>query len=482
MLTEGVYTRCPLNDADVLRPSAQATAADTLQLALELSKLAYTMDVAPWLDAGWQDVSFQVDDMLLTDLPTRKGCEQAAQKARNKLDKLDPISQFLGFRRQREALDTCKAVTLSHPLSDGSHAIVVSFTGTTRRLYEWLSNLRIDEKDGFHAGFLQLTRIFEENEEKILFPQIAAQFNLPRLSLGDILNDLRKGGSRYSLIVTGHSQGAALMQIYIYHLLQSGIPAGSLRGIGFASPGVAAQRDIALATDYPVLNIINADDLISRMGGRMHVGMCKVLPSSAEYRKACYGPRTEEPVVQDTLAFLHGLRHTEDAMLAAIALLETLDTLPEQSVEELLGDVLGSLIPDKIAGRLRGYARKSLHAAERRIIALCQSTAGALRTDRLYALRAALLDLYIHHGPKETLRALLHMLIQPHSLAEKNEMSAYQGIVTEYARQLISCIWLCAAEPVWDRAADKTQAPRESLRAYDRFRPLSAQRRKNQGR
>jgi len=92
---EGVNTRC--------------TSPAALHLALELSELASTMDVSPWLDAGWQDFSFQVDDMLLSDLSTRKSCEQAAQKARGKLDKLDPISQFLGFRRQRETLDACKA-------------------------------------------------------------------------------------------------------------------------------------------------------------------------------------------------------------------------------------------------------------------------------------------------------------------------------------------------------------------------------------
>jgi len=462
---EGVNTRC--------------TSPAALHLALELSELAYTMDVSPWLDAGWQDFSFQVDDMLLSDLSTRKSCEQAAQKARGKLDKLDPISQFLGFRRQRETLDACKAIVLSHPLEDGSHAVVLAFTGTTRRIYEWLGNLRIAEKDGFHAGFLQLTRIFEDNAPKILFPHMAAAAALPSLSLADVLNALRQGSKEYTLFVTGHSQGAALMQIYIYHLLQSGVPASAVRGIGFASPGVAADRDVSFAAQYPVINIINSDDLIPRVGGRMHIGLCKVLPASAEYRSACYGLSCEEPVLQDTLAFLHDIRHTEDAMLAAIALLQTLDTLPEQAVEELLGETLSMLIPDKLAGPLRGYARKSIHAVERRIIALYQSTAGTLRTDRIDVLRASLTNLYIHHGPKATLRTLTNLLMQSHSLSEKNEAAAYQSIVTEYADQLISCMWLCAPEPVWDAATDKAKSPRAEIRPYDRFHPLSTQKRKS---
>ena len=473
----GLYTACPLDCADVLCPSAGKTSPDALRLALELSKLSYTMDVSPWLDAGWQDFSFQVDDMLLSGLSSRKSCEQAAQKARGKLDKLDPISQFLGFRRQKEELDTCKAVVLSHPLSDGAHAVTVSFTGTTRRMYEWLGNLHIAEKDGFHAGFLQLTRLFEENAAKILFPRIAAQSGLPQLSLADILEEMRSGSRRYFLFITGHSQGAALMQIYACHLLRSGVPASAVRGIGFASPAVAANRDLALAADYPLLNILNADDLIGRIGGRMHIGMCKVLPSGAVYRQTCFGSNANEPVVQSALAFLRGIRHTEDAMLAAIALLETLNRLPEQSAEELLGDIISSLIPDKLAGRLRGYARKSIRSVQRRIIAKHQSTAGALNTDRLTQLHRSLIDLYTHYGPRETLRALISVLMQPHSLAEKNEMAAYQSIVTQYSDQLISCMWLCAAEPVWDTAA--AHAPRQTPRPYDRFHPLSAQRRKN---
>ena len=47
-----------LPDAACLWPASGKTACDTLRLALELSTLAYDMDVAKYLDDGWQDVSF----------------------------------------------------------------------------------------------------------------------------------------------------------------------------------------------------------------------------------------------------------------------------------------------------------------------------------------------------------------------------------------------------------------------------------------
>ena len=284
MSGEGLYTRCDLKNAHCLLPRGRDICTQqTACMALELSRLSYDMEVAPWLNAGWEDVSFLVDDLVITGLHGRdskayKTCLQAAAKARGRMEKLDPISQIRGFRRQREDLDACKAVVMAHEVEFGPTVIAIAFTGTTKRLYEWLGNLRMEEENGFHAGFLRLTQLFEENAARIEFPCAARKTGFTRLSLQDILQHLRMGSDRFQLFVTGHSQGAALMQIYIHRLLASGVPKERVLGVGFASPCVTDERTVAMAADYPIRHFLNADDAIARVGGRMHIGMCSVLP------------------------------------------------------------------------------------------------------------------------------------------------------------------------------------------------------------
>ena len=460
-----------LPDAGCLLPRSGQIAKDTLQLSLRLSRLAYDMDIAPYLDAGWQDVSFQVDDLLLTDFKSRKSILQAAAKAKSRMEKLDPISQYLGFKRQKEELDTCKAVVLSKPAEDKT-LIVIAFTGTTRRMYEWLGNLRVEEEDGFHAGFLQLTKVFEENAGKILFPSI-------QKTLADVIDEMRAGSRQYRLFVTGHSQGAALTQIYLYRLMQSGVSAENLQGVGFASPCVCMERSVQLAANYPIIHVINADDVVARIGGRMHIGMCCVLPPSGEFRRACYGPRADLPVMRELLMLLHDVRSTPQALLLGMALTESLSQLPANESEEIWGAVMRSYLPDMFVQRLRGYAQRIMRSANRRLQDKYEKTAGSVKLDELVVYREKWADCIACFGAKESIAALMDVLVRPHALAEGGRTRAYQLLVEEFDHQLVSCMWCNTGDPVWDGLANGKQKNREMRAAYDRFHPLSTQRRRN---
>ena len=458
-----------LPDAGCLLPRSGRIAKDTLQLSLRLSKLAYDMDIAPYLDAGWQDISFQVDDLLLTDFKSRKSILQAAAKAKSRMEKLDPISQYRGFKRQKEELDTCKAVVLSKQTGDIT-LIVIAFTGTTRRMYEWLGNLRVEEEDGFHAGFLQLTKVFEENAGKITFPSI-------QKTLANVIDEMRAGSSRYRLFVTGHSQGAALTQIYLYRLMQSGVPAEKMQGVGFASPCVCMERSVQLAANYPIIHVINADDVIARIGGRMHIGMCHVLPPSGDFRRACYGPRADLPVMREMLALLHDVRSTPQALLLGMALTESLAQLPASESEEIWGAVMRSYLPDVFVQRLRGYAQRIMRSANRRLQMKYEKTAGAVKTEELAVYRGKWADCIANFGAKESIAALMDVLARPHALAESGHTRAYQLLTEEFDRQLVSCMWCNTGDPVWDQWTEIPKG-REMRAAYDRFHPLSTQRRR----
>ena len=43
-----------------------------MQLSVELAAATYHMDIEPWVQAGWRDVTIQVDNDLLTDFLPRR--------------------------------------------------------------------------------------------------------------------------------------------------------------------------------------------------------------------------------------------------------------------------------------------------------------------------------------------------------------------------------------------------------------------------
>ena len=51
---------------DIFGMRRRALTEDGLKLSLELARMAYTLDVEPWMRAGWTDVSVQVDNQLTT--------------------------------------------------------------------------------------------------------------------------------------------------------------------------------------------------------------------------------------------------------------------------------------------------------------------------------------------------------------------------------------------------------------------------------
>ena len=93
----------------------QAAAA----LSLQLASLAYTLDLDPWREDGWQDVSYHIDNKLLSgDAANASGglsgviSEYRQFMSRFKARSTNIINQVLGTVRNREESDTCKAVVM----------------------------------------------------------------------------------------------------------------------------------------------------------------------------------------------------------------------------------------------------------------------------------------------------------------------------------------------------------------------------------
>ena len=322
---------------------------EALCMSAELASAAYGMAIEPWVEAGWRDVTIQVDGEL-TALPPNNPLSAEWRKywVRARLKPVSALGQMLGALRLSSSNNTTgKAVVMLHPALDGRYVVAIGFMGTGSRFYDWFSNFRMTTQDGMHRGFLELARQFEANEEKISFPETAEELGLEKLTLRDILQNMRSPNSRFVLWVCGHSQGAAMMQVYAHlKMNETGISARNLIGYGFASPTVMAGRAVRDPSAYPLYNILNSDDLVPHCGAAVHLGMCLKYQATENLRKSCYNWKRDEKSVQARLAIrpvLWKMVDTPTCIIGGMALLMALGRVSGADFLKMLG--LGGFLP-----------------------------------------------------------------------------------------------------------------------------------------
>lgn len=304
----GPITGCDLSRLESLdapmRPDAfgclrPAFSGEETLLSLELAAMTYSLSVEPWMAAGWDDFSIQIDDQLQSGLVVPRSesglpmqellSALHVRRMKAALRERNPVSQLLGALRQRERSDTIKAVCMMHPLPGGRYLAAIGFMGTGKRFYDWFSNLRFTPEGGFHRGFHQLCDCFENGLEEIVFPRTAAALGLEKLTLGDVLMELRSPNSRFKLWMAGHSQGSAVMQIFTHRLMTDWqVLPQNVAGYGFASPTVATGKGIADLAAYPLVHVLNSDDIVTRAGAMAHLGLCMEYPADERIRNAVY--------------------------------------------------------------------------------------------------------------------------------------------------------------------------------------------------
>lgn len=101
------FVRDPFNR---LRPPFSREAAE---LSLELASMAYTLDLEPWTEAGWNDFSIQIDDDLAErpDPQEQRGRRAHARavnalkvrRAKAALRERNPVSQVMSARASGSA-------------------------------------------------------------------------------------------------------------------------------------------------------------------------------------------------------------------------------------------------------------------------------------------------------------------------------------------------------------------------------------------
>lgn len=465
-MTEGKNTRVALDNvtplllpwvADPWGKMRPPLSVEAMKLSAELSNAVYDMEVTPWLRAGWRDATIQAEDSL-TPLESSESWLSSTWKklrVRSRLRQGNPLGQVLGALRLRQGGGTGKAVVMLHPAPEGRYVVAVCFMGTGGRIYDWLSNLRMTSQDGAHRGFLQLAEQLEGNEEKISFPLTARELGLQSLTLRDVLQEMTSPGSRFTLWLSGHSQGAAVMQLYVHRkLTRSGVLPAHVVGYGFASPSVMTGQAVADPAAYPLYHVLNSDDMVPRCGALVHLGVCLTYPADETFRRRCYGWPRDEQAVRNRLLARAVLAHMNNTPAVLVYVLAYLNLLASRGPAELLAALkgmmpLGPLPLDKVIGA-ENVAEWSAAALRKGAAAYESITGRPLDRALLAEAQVEISAVMDQMGQRSFEEALMQLLRWPHSIAGNRAdgtVGAYTYIARFGAESLVPSIWLAGTPP-----------------------------------
>ena len=398
---------------------------DAASLSLQLASLAYTLEMDPWREAGWQDVSYLVDHKLLTGEAANgsggltgviSGYRQFLSRFRAKSTNI--INQVLGTVRNREESDTCKAVVMIKKTDDQRYLVAIGFMGTGKRVYDWLANIRIHNEDGMHQGSLQLTKHFEENLPDMVFPETARELGMDKLTLKDILQECKRPKSRFKIWMAGHSQGGAVMQLFAYRAISRGVLRKNLIGYGFASPSVLFGAGNMNMQSVPLFHLINEDDLVPRLGAQLHVGQCFIFRPTDSMRSACYGTVWQSEGYAAAFRMLRRVRDTEDVMILLMALCGALQQLGDGAMVLTASELLGRFLPERVVNLLGGRMDQGLHALQRYVERNYLRSTGCtmLPEGHIRVFREMILAEMDAYGPRAFVKCLLQVMSIPHRL------------------------------------------------------------------
>lgn len=416
---------------------------------LELAQLAYDFEAGPWLAAGWTDLVIQVDQRLLSGVRSMDEVGSWRQQIMNlvlpRLAKSltlvsSPINEIKSYFQKTTAHESGKAIVLIRPDGDGRFTVAMGFMGTGRRPQDWAGNMRFGQEGHFHEGFSAIAAQFEENAPEIHFPAAAKALGLEDLTLKDVVEACKKPDSPFRLVTAGHSQGAAVLQVWTYRRLMEGLLPENLVGFGFASPLAAVDlpRDELLC---PLTHFLVSEDLFTRMGLRDHLGTCWRLDVDEGFRAKCYGKNRNNPLFLHTLALFAQLKDTRSALLFCLAYLEALSQRPHKAIGTSLAVFVESTLAELLPVLAEELTRRVMRLTMRSFAKFYSDAAGAPPDPlELSAVRDQVTELMDAYGAVAFSQMLFKTLHLTHALVSADsslgEMAPYAYLVNVAFDQL----------------------------------------------
>lgn len=475
VIVRGRLTRCDLTRTDdffvpwqadpwgISRPAYRPGLA---RMSAELSANIYDLDVGRWLAAGWGDCTLQVENRVFGGVGAwyQDGIRPARAlhngltllRARAMIHPLrNPIGDVLRAMRQTHTTDTGKAVVMARkdPVS-GRYIISICFMGTSRKFYDWLTNFKLSSEQGLHVGFLQLARQFDGNAERIAFPDLSEELGEGALTLEDILTEARRQDSRFLVWVTGHSQGGAVCQTYMQLLLdRRGVLPQNLVGYSFAAPTVAEADWQGMPSKYPLFNLINADDYVSRVGANMRLGVDLTYYPDDGFRAQHYGYSFEDPKcifardrVQRIMMYIQDTEGALEAMLSLCTALQDMqDPLVMMEILSALHIMLRYLRP--AMGTIGIHVADVNRLLIRQMTAAYRAATGRTPNPENIRMRsAAIREVILELGAQPFAAGLLELLFAPHGIAGEYDRNGtlrapYCAIACAPAAQFQWAVW-----------------------------------------
>lgn len=165
---------------------------------------------------------------------------------------------------------TCKFLTAAKQFTvngEEKNVVLVSFRGSAD-LVDWVTDALIADNDGFHLGFLGCADLAYETLLNNAYPALGGE------TFASVLEKAKDPSSGYYILVTGHSLGGAVANIFTCRYLNA-ITDNPLNTLcyTFAAPKVCSP---GVADEYEssnIINIKNTTDQVTHIGYLLTVGV-----------------------------------------------------------------------------------------------------------------------------------------------------------------------------------------------------------------
>lgn len=268
---------------------------------------------------------------------------------------------------------------------------------------------------------MDLCRQFEDNSRRISFEQTARLLDRPQLTLADVLLECRREDSRFLLFLAGHSQGAAVLQLWLHRQLEAGLLPRLALGYGFAPPSVSARP---LGARYPIFHFINSDDIVPRVGLFHHIGQAYVYHADEAFRAFCYQGRDTDPLFMHLLGRMEAFQGTQDALSFLMSYILALSAMPQAEVAEAVALIAGAGIAERLVLKRDEPLEGVLRLMRRLLWRNYEAAMGRpVDEERCATLAHELMPEIRAHGAENYTRMMMQVMGVPHALVFREPLT-----------------------------------------------------------
>lgn len=224
-----------------------------IRAAFELAYMGYGYNLDILENLGYEDIHYFVNG---EEKPSR--------------DKNSYVSQLIRYAKDGSSLNMLVCVK-----KQSKYVVCISIAGSGADINDWKDNFHFEQEDGMHEGFYKNASELLEIIRDIKLDSLAKEFGVKSFGISDVLNECSMPRSRFKFFITGHSKGAGIAQLLNHILIDNlYISRENILSVLFASPSVVSGKYLQTPFKYPIINIQNADDLVTKFGSIAQLGVC----------------------------------------------------------------------------------------------------------------------------------------------------------------------------------------------------------------